>query len=387
MRCPRTAVAVPIVLMSLACRGETEPTDLPHSETWTCTELDVLPECPEDAIVLTGEPIAVDVDLDWTLQCGAAVGPVLYVALPDELTAVHLTVDAGLTETGMELGLDGAPLVTRDAWGTLPQRLYRARASSALLPNGDGPPPTGCLAVLPLVFDLDADGGSARVWIHSRLGAVPDRGVLPIHLVRTDTDDVDARAAIGVASRILLEQAGIQLEIASVEAGPDEPLLEGPHDLLMTLDGPADAAPVVFVELLAGGALGEAGGVPASLAPGTPSHGVVLALERYRDHEGFDAQSAGEAVAHELGHYLGLFHTSEMGGGPHDPLADTPECRREHDANGDGALQDDECPGDVAGNLMFHTHLKDRRPLVLTPSQDAVLRRYPAILPNPEETR
>lgn len=36
----------------------------------------------------------------------------------------------------------------------------------------------------------------------------------------------------------------------------------------------------------------------------------------------------GQILAHEVGHYLGLFHTSEQNGYSHDPLPDTQECGR-----------------------------------------------------------
>jgi hypothetical protein len=31
-------------------------------------------------------------------------------------------------------------------------------------------------------------------------------------------------------------------------------------------------------------------------------------------------------MAHEIGHFLGLRHTTEHGGSAHDPITDTPEC-------------------------------------------------------------
>jgi hypothetical protein len=34
----------------------------------------------------------------------------------------------------------------------------------------------------------------------------------------------------------------------------------------------------------------------------------------------------GQVLAHEVGHYLGLFHTTEQGGISQDPLEDTPSC-------------------------------------------------------------
>jgi hypothetical protein len=79
-----------------------------------------------------------------------------------------------------------------------------------------------------------------------------------------------------------------------------------------------------------------------------------------------DARFAGQIIAHELGHALGLFHTSEAplrpashgsGGegreGIYDGLADTAMCSATADKNGDGVLSSNECRGDDARNLMF----------------------------------
>lgn len=51
----------------------------------------------------------------------------------------------------------------------------------------------------------------------------------------------------------------------------------------------------------------------------------------------------GIVLAHEVGHYLGLFHTSEQYGMGFDPLPDTPQCGRNSFPN--------RCPD--LGNLMF----------------------------------
>lgn len=55
-------------------------------------------------------------------------------------------------------------------------------------------------------------------------------------------------------------------------------------------------------------------------------------------------------MVHELGHFLGLFHTTESDGSVFEPLEDTPSCTT--DPNGDGFFEPSECP--IAGeNIMF----------------------------------
>jgi hypothetical protein len=95
-----------------------------------------------------------------------------------------------------------------------------------------------------------------------------------------------------------------------------------------------DAVNVFFVDEIIGpfGAgfgvlLGIAGGIPGPiLSPGTPRGGVAISTQ---EAPGIDA-AIETTTAHEIGHYLGLFHTIEEDFGGffptiYDPLPDTPE--------------------------------------------------------------
>lgn len=83
------------------------------------------------------------------------------------------------------------------------------------------------------------------------------------------------------------------------------------------------------------GTLGVSMGLPGPAAlHGSRTSGVVFTGEfigrRIRDGGGEQVDGnvyTGNVLAHEVGHYLGLFHTSEVGGRGFDPLGDTPECR------------------------------------------------------------
>jgi hypothetical protein len=99
---------------------------------------------------------------------------------------------------------------------------------------------------------------------------------------------------------------------------------------------PSGAVNVFFVgELLQGGAadqfgvvLGISGGIPGpTMAPGTTRSGVAIAVDTH-DLLGVGSE-LHTTVAHEVGHYLGLYHTSELDFGDrperHDPITDTAE--------------------------------------------------------------
>lgn len=94
------------------------------------------------------------------------------------------------------------------------------------------------------------------------------------------------------------------------------------------------------------GVLGISMGLPgAAGVHGTRSSGVAFTTEFMGGNipgEGDGNEYTGVVLAHEVGHYLGLFHTSEQGGAGFDPLDDTPECRRNFPAG---------CPD--LNNLMF----------------------------------
>ncbi|MBU0552060.1 hypothetical protein KKF91_13980 [Myxococcota bacterium] len=96
--------------------------------------------------------------------------------------------------------------------------------------------------------------------------------------------------------------------------------------------------------------LGIAGGIPGPPGiSGTTHSGVAVTMTGLRDNP----RQVGMTMAHEGGHFLGLFHTTEAEGTAFDPLNDTPECRNSRDRNGDGVVDDGECRGHGAENLMF----------------------------------
>ncbi len=133
-----------------------------------------------------------------------------------------------------------------------------------------------------------------------------------------------------------------------------------------------------FVQEILGGdagfiILGIAGGIPGPPAiMGTPHSGVALTMAGFRDQP----TVFGQTMAHEGGHYLGLFHTTESGGNSHDPLPDTAQCPASNDRNFDGYVTGEECGGKGSDNFMFW--LAGEGANKVSTEQGRVLRRNPA---------
>ena len=109
--------------------------------------------------------------------------------------------------------------------------------------------------------------------------------------------------------------------------------------------------------------VGLAGGIPG--VPGLtarPISGVLVEKQS-------TAIKMGKLLGHELGHFLGLYHTTESEKAPfkNDTLGDTPECPS-GTAIGD-------CPDHA--NLMFPYYLSTSDPLTLSRGQARVLRGSP----------
>lgn len=109
-------------------------------------------------------------------------------------------------------------------------------------------------------------------------------------------------------------------------------------------------------QISGGGVLGIAGGIPGpQITQGTAHSGV--AVNMFGGLGGLTPdflRTQGATMAHELGHSLGLFHTTESDGTGFDPITDTPECpASKYDADGDGLVSAEECVAADGANLMF----------------------------------
>ncbi|MCP4804026.1 MAG: hypothetical protein GY884_01635 [Proteobacteria bacterium] len=111
--------------------------------------------------------------------------------------------------------------------------------------------------------------------------------------------------------------------------------------------------------------LGKAGGPPGTATfGGTAKSGMVVVASSM----GEDPVFVGRIAAHEAGHFLGLYHTTERDAGAHDVISDTPECSS-------GATAD--CGGSGAENVMWWTNNSDATSADFSSMQGKILRGNP----------
>jgi hypothetical protein len=123
---------------------------------------------------------------------------------------------------------------------------------------------------------------------------------------------------------------------------------------------------VFFVQTaLGGGTLGIASNIPGPMLNGTRASGVMV------DYDFSDAAAVGQVTAHEIGHYLGLYHTAESTG-QHDFILDTDECP----ASGTNSV----CPTPGGGYVMHWQYIGQSLP-ILTEGQGHAILGHPLIDP------
>ncbi|MBA2664807.1 MAG: hypothetical protein H0U74_21140 [Bradymonadaceae bacterium] len=113
------------------------------------------------------------------------------------------------------------------------------------------------------------------------------------------------------------------------------------------------------------GLLGVSAGLPGMAGVhGNSGSGLVFSTASL----GRDNATLGQTMAHEIGHFLGLRHTTEHQGAEHDPITDTPQCIYPNL----GYLCSD------AKNFMFPFSLGNDQRLT-TPGQSFVVKRSPLV--------
>lgn len=184
--------------------------------------------------------------------------------------------------------------------------------------------------------------------------------------------------------------SGITLDIATISFPNDPDLLPNPASgspayeaLAQSISNRQDALQVHIGSAIEGvtgrNVLGISGGIPGSYFP-SPRSAIVIGLEA---HQGIDGSLSlterrvmGETIAHEAGHYLGLFHPVERNilqadaFGGDDPLGDTPVCVTINECIAIG----------LTNNLMFPvTFDPNNSQQTITPEQSDVMNIQPLV--------
>jgi hypothetical protein len=205
-----------------------------------------------------------------------------------------------------------------------------------------------------------------RVSIALRTGSTPSAATIVVQPYITGTiwSAGDISAALSIMSGIFSAN-GITLTINNTITISDTQysavsgtFTNSTTSALVT-QGSAATVNLFFIEDYSGswsGILGNAAGIPGSMGIANSWNGVLISLSAHASGATLKSQLLGETAAHEMGHQLGLFHTTETGGTVFDILTDTAECLNStKDFDRNGKMSAEECEGYGGDNLMFWT--------------------------------
>jgi len=196
-----------------------------------------------------------------------------------------------------------------------------------------------------------------RVSIALRTGSTPSAATIAIqpYITGTTWSASDISVALIIMKRIYSKN-GITLTINDTITISDTQYTKVSKTFInsttsaLVSQGVTEGVNLFFIEdYSVSDNLGNAPGIPGSMGTANSWNGVLISLAAH-DVSGntLDSQLLGETAAHEMGHQLGLFHTTESGGTVFDILTDTAECRN-------GNISAEECEGYGAENVMFWT--------------------------------
>lgn len=370
-----------VLLSALACNSlfrSDDPDEPPDDTSDTADDTgtpDPNPDCPgsRGIVGMAGQVDRTSFEFAWAFDFASGLSasdPIIF-EVPDDIVSLSFTVDEGSTPTGfagIEVGSDvWLDLYGGPSWDEPPlYHLPFSPAGTVVLPNNaDTWPSPGCAAIVP-VADANLTGASGQLEVVAK--RAEGEGVLDLALIVVGDTEVyvdELQASVDRMREIYdLGKGPVIGDVGLYSvAGNALPTLKGREvdALSATLTDANDGAVnILFISdfIDESGILGVAGGIPGPLAlPGTAKSAVFIAVDPHLDYYTYavDTQTMGETMAHEVGHQLGLFHTTEADGASHDPIADTPECPASQDRNGDGSLLPSECRGLGGANFMFWT--------------------------------
>ena len=347
--------------------------------------------CPADAPTLgvAGETRAERFELPWTSDgLDSFVADYQYFTVPDDVLSLLVAVEQGSELSAINiLALDGDKLIDRLADPSAAPFFHEPiEVASVTLPiNAQTRPHGGCLAIDPVVYaDVRAQTGSLHIVTRRGPSVATQLDVNVFVVGATEISDADIMAALthmdgiyaggGAATLGEVVSATLDWPSAYVDA-------EGSEAAALRAAALADnpsALNVLFVQdFNEVGTLGIAAGTPGpNGVSGTAASAVMVSVDTHLDGQGQALLTTlmGETLAHELGHQIGLFHTTEAEGDVHDPIDDTPECAPSSDDDRDKELSAEECEAADGRNFMFWTAAEQFEQREMSPVQVEVLR-------------
>ena len=252
------------------------------------------------------------------------------------------------------LSSTSTPNLYNDASGSLGSDLLKAGYSNVLVPQS----PSFSAKTGTWTFKAY---NNDRVKLTLRTGSTPSSATIAVqpYITGTTWSASDLSSALSVMSSIYSSN-GITLTINSTISISDTQYAEVSGTFTdsttsaLVSQGVNGAVNLFFIkDYSSSGILGNAAGIPGSMGIANSWNGVLIGLMAHASGTTLDQQLLGETAAHEMGHQLGLFHTTEMEGTVFDILTDTPECEISRDSSSDGTVSAEECDGYGANNIMF----------------------------------
>lgn len=257
--------------------------------------------------------------------------------------------------------------------------------------SDDGPLKQGTYEVLVAVVDDNLElmsGQTVDAVIQTRTDANLFNGTVSIELmyaagVADNANVVEATEAAVTRWAKIWGEAGLNLNVRytqdTIDANLPDLYNQGSQIITAVSDSGNDDDILVIVGEQIGGQdniYGYSGGIPGPLT-GSERGAVLISWLANAGGDGVfddaDIMLYGETLAHEVGHYLGLFHPVEDGWLHWDALSDTPACQTTV-----------ECQNNLGDNLMFPYPICDWDTCtpqeVLTTEQRHVCHRYTGTL-------
>ncbi len=330
--------------------------------------------CPADAPIL-GIPDSTTVehiDLTWTSNgVESYVGDYLYFVIPDDILSVLVAIEHGAEYTAINgMAIDGEWLVDLpNAIGEPPFYHWPVEVASVTMPiSSQTVPHGGCLALDPVVY-ADVGGQTGELHLVSRRGPASASASIDVNVFvvgETVIAEADVMAAVTRMGEVYADggaaTVGLNMAISTLDwPDPfvDSEGAEADELRAAAVSSSPSAINLIFVQdFNEVGTLGIAAGIPGpNGVSGTAASAVMVSVDTHLDGDGQSLLTdlMGETLAHEVGHQIGLFHTTEEDGLSHDPITDTDECGTEFDLDGDEELTAEECEAAGGRNFMFWT--------------------------------